>query len=486
MEPLALRGRRRRPDATALIDEAHQAQAVPPHPGVRAHAHRRGHGGREGLPPHFEGGAARPPAGTASTTRRRTGSSDVPTSRPASSGTSTTSATRRRSPRRPPAGRRGTWCRADRKWVRDVAVATMLVDVLTAPRPADPAIPSRVSTGIDRRVDRRSETRSEWCRAALHRPEWSYSMDVESRDSVSLKPAELDELGQLVRVSVCRCRTNSSTVTSSSSRWSPSQHEDDELHGFLFGSLERIGGTPCILWGLGRDPEGPNRPAEPRGPRRPSCTAGRRSRSPTRTCSWPGGSRTPPRTRCSPASTTCARARSTRPTARSGPGVGGSPAASAATPATTTAASGSAAAPVAELGARRPAREGRREGRRRAGRRGSTPPSGEARHRLRLGHGRGPRRRPRDPPQQVARAHHATGVNEAPTTRCDAGSQGLRRAGRGASPGSVTGSRHAKCSHTYAVGVPSTSVRPASSGVRSAPVPGAAVHVHRRRDQPRS
>jgi hypothetical protein len=27
--------------------------------------------------------------------------------------------------------------------------------------------------------------------------------------------------------------------------------EDDALSGFLFGSLERIGGTPCILWGLG-------------------------------------------------------------------------------------------------------------------------------------------------------------------------------------------------------------------------------------------
>ena len=27
--------------------------------------------------------------------------------------------------------------------------------------------------------------------------------------------------------------------------------DDGELHGFLFGSLERIGGTPCILWGLG-------------------------------------------------------------------------------------------------------------------------------------------------------------------------------------------------------------------------------------------
>ena len=26
---------------------------------------------------------------------------------------------------------------------------------------------------------------------------------------------------------------------------------DDERHGFLFGSLERVGGTPCVLWGLG-------------------------------------------------------------------------------------------------------------------------------------------------------------------------------------------------------------------------------------------
>ena len=27
--------------------------------------------------------------------------------------------------------------------------------------------------------------------------------------------------------------------------------DEDEIHGFLFGSLERIGGTPCVLWGLG-------------------------------------------------------------------------------------------------------------------------------------------------------------------------------------------------------------------------------------------
>jgi hypothetical protein len=76
-------------------------------------------------------------------------------------------------------------------------------------------------------------------------------MDVESRDSVSLKPAELDELGQLV-----------SDVGLSLQDEQLDGHVEqfplvaiavvDEIpHGFLFGSLERIGGTPCILWGLG-------------------------------------------------------------------------------------------------------------------------------------------------------------------------------------------------------------------------------------------
>jgi hypothetical protein len=83
-------------------------------------------------------------------------------------------------------------------------------------------------------------------------------MDVESRDSVSLKPAELDELGQLV-----------------SDVGLPLQDEQLDRHveqfplvaiaafegdsqGFLFGSLERIGGTPCILWGLGTVRRGRN------------------------------------------------------------------------------------------------------------------------------------------------------------------------------------------------------------------------------------
>jgi len=76
-------------------------------------------------------------------------------------------------------------------------------------------------------------------------------MTVESRDSVSLKPAELDELGQflfgvglpLADQTLDHHVEHFPLVTLS--------HVDDDLHGFLFGSLERIGGTPCILWGLG-------------------------------------------------------------------------------------------------------------------------------------------------------------------------------------------------------------------------------------------
>ena len=77
-------------------------------------------------------------------------------------------------------------------------------------------------------------------------------MQVESRDSVSLKPAELDELGQLLL----------SAVGLSGMDTQLEIHVEhfplivlaavqEDTHGFLFGSLERVGGTPCILWGLG-------------------------------------------------------------------------------------------------------------------------------------------------------------------------------------------------------------------------------------------
>ena len=76
-------------------------------------------------------------------------------------------------------------------------------------------------------------------------------MQIESRDSVSLKPAELDELGQLL----------ASVGLSGMDHELEAHVEHFPLvvvatevtghHAFLFGSLERVGGTPCILWGLG-------------------------------------------------------------------------------------------------------------------------------------------------------------------------------------------------------------------------------------------
>jgi hypothetical protein len=76
-------------------------------------------------------------------------------------------------------------------------------------------------------------------------------MNVESRDSVSLKPAELDEFGQLV---VAAGLPVADDVIDAQVERFPLivlANADDETHGFLFGSLERIGGTPCVLWGLG-------------------------------------------------------------------------------------------------------------------------------------------------------------------------------------------------------------------------------------------
>jgi len=76
-------------------------------------------------------------------------------------------------------------------------------------------------------------------------------MAVESRDSISLKPAELDELGQFVQtVGLPLVDAHLDTAVEQFPLVTICT-EDDELHGFLFGSLERVGGTPCILWGLG-------------------------------------------------------------------------------------------------------------------------------------------------------------------------------------------------------------------------------------------
>jgi hypothetical protein len=77
------------------------------------------------------------------------------------------------------------------------------------------------------------------------------AMGVESRDSVSLKPAELDELGQLVTAVGLQVAEAQLDQHVEQFPLVALTGADDDLHGFLFGSLERIGGTPCILWGLG-------------------------------------------------------------------------------------------------------------------------------------------------------------------------------------------------------------------------------------------
>lgn len=76
-------------------------------------------------------------------------------------------------------------------------------------------------------------------------------MNVESRDSASLKPDELDEFGQLLT-------SVGLPLTDEDLDRQVEQFPiialgvvEGEGHAFLFGSLERIGGTPCILWGLG-------------------------------------------------------------------------------------------------------------------------------------------------------------------------------------------------------------------------------------------
>ncbi|HZR13525.1 MAG TPA: hypothetical protein VFC33_09755 [Acidimicrobiia bacterium] len=76
-------------------------------------------------------------------------------------------------------------------------------------------------------------------------------MHVESRDSVSLKPAELDELGQLL--SAVGVSLGDSDLDQQVEQFAlvVQASEDGDRQGFLFGSLERVGGTPCILWGLG-------------------------------------------------------------------------------------------------------------------------------------------------------------------------------------------------------------------------------------------
>jgi hypothetical protein len=86
-------------------------------------------------------------------------------------------------------------------------------------------------------------------------------MKVESRDSVSLKPAELDEFGQLL--GSLGLRFSDEDLDRQVAAFPLVVFCDDEhgaLCGFMFGSLERIGGTPTILWGPGGARKGKQSP----------------------------------------------------------------------------------------------------------------------------------------------------------------------------------------------------------------------------------
>lgn len=76
-------------------------------------------------------------------------------------------------------------------------------------------------------------------------------MEVESRDSISLKPAELDELAQLLTSIGSPLGDGHLDHQVESFPLVASATLDGELTGFLFGSLERVGGEPCVLWGMG-------------------------------------------------------------------------------------------------------------------------------------------------------------------------------------------------------------------------------------------
>jgi hypothetical protein len=81
-------------------------------------------------------------------------------------------------------------------------------------------------------------------------------MAVESRDSISLKPAELDEIGLFLRGVGLPLAEEQLDHHVEQFPLVAILAQDNELFGFLFGSLERIGGTPCILWGLGATKKG--------------------------------------------------------------------------------------------------------------------------------------------------------------------------------------------------------------------------------------
>jgi hypothetical protein len=75
---------------------------------------------------------------------------------------------------------------------------------------------------------------------------------------MSLKPAELDEFGLLLQSSGLPLKDEQLDFQVEQFPLVVLVTVDGDLQSFMFGSLERIGGTPSILWGLGTSRKGKN------------------------------------------------------------------------------------------------------------------------------------------------------------------------------------------------------------------------------------
>lgn len=71
-------------------------------------------------------------------------------------------------------------------------------------------------------------------------------LEVTTNDAVSLTDADLDEMGSIEGA------FDIGAVSKAKEDWvlATTARIDGKLHGFMFSTLERIGGTPCVLIGM--------------------------------------------------------------------------------------------------------------------------------------------------------------------------------------------------------------------------------------------
>src|ERR1700722_3182809 len=76
------------------------------------------------------------------------------------------------------------------------------------------------------------------------------AIEVETKDCTALSDAEIAEMGDICVDGPAGFDVG--LLSKQREEWVLITHarEAGKLHGFSFCTLERIGGTPCVLWGL--------------------------------------------------------------------------------------------------------------------------------------------------------------------------------------------------------------------------------------------